>query len=155
MLTQMIHAARRLRQDERGFSIVEFAFVAPIFGLMLVGIGDLARGYSERYALQQAVNRTLELAQLGTDQPNYNHLIPEAAAAAGVPESNVTLQSWLECDATRRAWTDSCAENQQIARYVSLTIDSSFRPSFGTAGYTGARADGTVPIRASAFLRVQ
>lgn len=34
--------ARRLRPDETGGTIVEFAFVAPVFVLMLIGVFDIA-----------------------------------------------------------------------------------------------------------------
>jgi len=148
---------RRLSADQRGVSIVEFAATAPALALLVVGIGDLARGFSERYALQQAANRTLEMAQLGTSRDDYSFLVAEAATAAGVTAANVTLTQWLECNGstTRLAWDAECSAGEQIARYVTLTINSSFRPAFSTVGYPGARADGTVPISASASLRVQ
>ena len=144
----------RLRDDERGTSLLELAFVAPIFAILLVGVADLGRGFSERFALQQAVNRTIEMAHMGSTQPNYDFLIAEAAAAAAVPVQNVTLVSWLECNGTRKAFSESCADDEQIARYVTLTIRSTFAPSFGAAGYPGA-ANGRVPISATASFRVQ
>ncbi len=151
---------RRLALDERGTSLIEFAFAAPIFALLVVGVGDLARGFSEKYALQQAVNRTIELAHSGSNEDNYDYLKVEAAtaaAAAGATAPVVTLDQWLECNGTKtkRAWTDTCNEGEQIARYITLTVNSSFRPSFGNVGYPGAKADGTVPIVATTSLRVQ
>ena len=146
---------RTLATDARGTSLVEFAAAAPVFALMVVGIGDIARGFSDRLALQQAANRTIELAHLGTRDPNYNYLIPEAATAAGVPQSQVTLVSWLECDGARKEFDETCDDDEQIARYITLTINSSFRPAFSSIVYPGARPDGTVPLVARASLRVQ
>jgi len=146
---------RRIGSNNRGTSILELAFVAPVLGMLLVGIADLGRGYSEQFALQQAANRTLELAHLGTRDVNYDYLKPEAAAAAGVPETQVTLESWLECDGTRKTFSENCGPNEQIARYVTLTINSTFRPAFSSIVYPGARPDGTVPVSAKASLRVQ
>lgn len=160
MLSRLRRCIAALRADQRGTSLVELAFAAPIFALMVVGLGDIARGYSEKYALQQAVNRTMELAHQGSPDDDYDYLKTEAADAArqaGAPNPTVTLVSWLECDGstTKKAWTDTCADGQQIARYITLTINSSYRPSFGSTVYKAVRADGTVPISARASLRVQ
>ena len=160
MLTLLRKTLLTLRSDQRGTSIVELAAVAPIFALMVVGLGDLARGFSEKYALQQAVNRTVELAHQGSPNDNYDFLTTEAAqaaAAAGATGATVTLTSWLECNGstTKKAWTDTCADGQQIARYITLKIDSAFTPSFASLTYSGIGADGKVPITASASVRVQ
>ncbi len=156
---------RKLGSDQRGTSILEFAFAAPIFALMVVGIGDLARGFSERFALQQAANRTLEMAHLGTRQDNYNFLTVEARQAvtdAGHPGAVVQLEHWLECIAadgtrTRTVWDspdDTCPAADETVRYVTLTLSSTFTPAFGTAGYLNV-TNGKVPISARASVRVQ
>ncbi len=151
----------RLRSDERGTSALELAFTAPIFLLLLVGLGDLARGVSQKFALQQAVNRTIELAQYGSPSDDYAYLeakLDEAATAAGATGAVSTFEAWLECngvDTAKLAWSGSCPAGQQIARYVSLTLDSTFVPMFGSAGYPGANANGSIPLRARASLRVQ
>ncbi len=158
MISSLRNHLRNFAGDQSGFSAVEFGFLAPVLLMFVVGIGDLGRGLSERHSLQQAANRTLELAHLGTTQADYSHLIREAASAAGVPEANVTLQQWLECngDSTNRlAFSASCPSGQQIARYVTLTIRSSFMPMFSSAGYPEVLADGSVRITAEASLRVQ
>jgi Flp pilus assembly protein TadG len=151
----------RLVRDQRGTSIVELAFAVPIFAMLVVGIGDLARGFSEKYALQQIVNRTIEMAHLGSRQDDYEYLRVEAEAAvadARATGATVTLTTWRECNgnsANRLAWVGVCPNGEQIARYITLTISSTFRPAFGGIAYAGANANGTVPISASASLRVQ
>lgn len=155
MMTRIRRFMKTLAVDARGTSLVEFAATAPVFALLVVGIGDISRGFSDRLALQQAANRTLELAHLGTPDPDYSYLIQEAATAAGVPETQVRLRQWLECDGTRKAFDGTCEENEQIARYITLTINSTFSPAFGSIGYPGALPDGRVPLVAEASLRVQ
>lgn len=147
---------RRISDDERGMSMIEFGMLAPILAIFVIGIGDLGRGLSERFSLQQAANRTLELAHFGTTEPTYNYLIAEAAAAADVPATNVTLDDWVECDGVRNEdFGAACAANQQIARYIKLTINSSFEPLFSGFNYATVGADGRVQISADASLRVQ
>ena len=144
---------RRLRADERGLSFVEFAAVAPLLGLLIVSVADLGRGYSERFALQQAANNTLELAQQGTRANDYSFL--EAHAEEVSPGSNATLTQWLECDGTRRPnFTDTCNMGQQTARYVTLELSKPFVPVFTSVGYP-KEADGTIALKARASLRVQ
>ena len=151
----------RLSSDQRGTSLVEFAAAVPIFAMLVVGIGDLARGFSENHALQQAANRTIEMAHLGSRDDDYEYLKTEAADAArdaGAINPTVTLRSWLECNGNKdqaKAWTDTCPAGEQIARYITLTINSTFRPAFGGIIYAGANSNGTVPITATASLRVQ
>ena len=150
----------RIWRDERGVSLIEFAFVAPLLGLLTVGMADLGRGYTERFFLQQAVNRTIELAHLGTKDDNYSFLSAEAVSAAQVPAENVTLEQWLECtdssgNRVTKTFTGTCTTGQETARYVKLTVRKPFKPLFTTAGYPNVQSDGTVRLQADASLRVQ
>jgi Flp pilus assembly pilin Flp len=158
---------RRLASDSRGTSILEFAFIAPIIGFLIIGMVDLGRGFSAKFTLEQATHRALEKAAVGTtsspvatSQTDYSFLITEASTASGQPTSNITLDQWLECDRVRQALYDSsCADTAEEARYVKLRIAASFKPTFtyGPLGklYGQAAADGTVPIYAESTMRVE
>jgi Flp pilus assembly protein TadG len=154
MLASLHHQFRRLRSDRRGVSLIEFAAIAPFVGLLIVGVADLGRGYADRFALQQATNRTLELAQQGTRLNDYSFLEAQAETAAG-PGADATLTQWLECDGgAAQAFTNSCAAGQQMARYVTLEISKPFVPVFTGAGYP-KETDGSIRLKARASLRVQ
>jgi len=151
---------RGFLEDERGMSVIEFAFIAPFLGIMTIGVADIGRGYIERYRLQQAANRTIEFAQQGTRANDYTFLKAEAAEAAGVPATSVTLTQWLECvndnnTRTSKAFNGTCDTAQQKTRYVTIEIVKPFDPVFTTAGYPDVAANGTVPLKARATLRVQ
>jgi len=47
---------QRLRKDERGIAIVEFAFAGPLFLLLLMGVFDIGYAMYIKSALQGAVN---------------------------------------------------------------------------------------------------
>src|SRR5687767_3100721 len=94
---RFLRLARRLAGDARGSSLVEFALAAPVLGLVVVGIADYGRGFSQRFALETAAHRTLERAAVGTTNTDYSFLRQEAATAAGVPIDDVTFDNWLEC----------------------------------------------------------
>lgn len=145
--------------DERGTSIMELALVAPILAMMVVGVADLAMGFSARFSLQQAANRTLEMGHLGSVKDGFGHLVGEAAAAAGVNEDQVQLDTWLECGSgsskQKKAFGEECNASEAYARYIRLTINSTYSPAFKSFGFWKVSANGTVPISANAALRVQ
>lgn len=144
----------RLGRDERGTSLIEFGFLAPFLAFLTMGIVDLSRGLAERFALQQAVNRSLELVQArpavasadATDV-DYTYVKTEAAAAAGVPATQVTLTRWLECDGVAEAQvTGTCDDGEDTARYLRVRIVKNFQGQF----YFD-----TIPMAASGALRTQ
>lgn len=156
-LTRLLPA---LRRDERGVSAIEFAFVAPIMMALVLGITDLSRAFAMRLTLQQAANRAIEKAEVGSVQSDYTSLKTEAATAAGVAPAAVAVDSWAECDGTRQAtFQTECTGTQQTARYVQVTVNGSFAPmfSYGPLGRNvfATAADGTVPMTGKAALRIQ
>lgn len=157
--------AAALRADEGGATLVEFALILPILTLFVLGTIDLTRGIGAKFALEQAAQRTIEnAARGGQARADYSFLIEDGAAAAGVPEENVTLTQWLECRAgtaapTRLAFSGTCPDGQTEARYVSITIVTDYMPSFSygplAAGMANVQPDGSVRLSADAGVRVQ
>jgi Tfp pilus assembly protein PilV len=143
----LIRHLLRLRKDERGTSLIEFGIALPVLGIVLIGIADYSQGYSERFALEAAAQRTVERANVGSTQTDYSFLRDEAAAAASVPVSNVNYDSWLECDGARKAFSDSCEADQQVARYVSIEIWKNFIPSFNWTSSSAIRIAGAATVR--------
>lgn len=67
----------KLRRDERGAALVEFAFVLPILVLFVFGIVEFGRAYSARIELTSAVREGARAGALGND--------PVAATRNGAP----------------------------------------------------------------------
>jgi Flp pilus assembly protein TadG len=137
MMMKMSRLLARLRRDERGASLIEFGLLAPVLALLVGGVIDLGEGLSERFQIQQAVNRSLE--QLHSLPPqalanqkdvDYSFLTTEAQTAAGTG-STVTLTKWLECDGVKQnSWDGSCPAGDDTARYVHLQVVKTFKGSF-------------------------
>ncbi len=153
----MMRLLRSLARDERGASIIEMAMVAPVMASLLIGMVDISRAYSAKLQLVQAAQRSIEkVMQYQAQSSTYGTLYSEAAAAAGVPESNVTVDYWLECDGTRATtYASNCTPGQTYARYITVSIDKNFVPMFGTRYFPGANTDGTYTITGEAGLRTQ
>jgi Flp pilus assembly protein TadG len=145
---------RGLAGDSRGTSLIEFGFLAPVLCLLTIGIIDLSQGLAARFALQQAVNRSLELLQArpavaGADdtQVDYSFVQNEAASAAGVPASQVTMTKWLECNGVEQGnYLGTCGSTEDTARYLRIRITKDFHGDFYFE---------TIPMAASGALRVQ
>ena len=147
----------RLARDERGASIVELALVVPVMASLLIGMVDLSRAYSYKLKLEQAAQRAIEkIQQYQTTTSTYGTLQTEAAAAAGVPTSNVVIDYWLECDGTRATnYNSSCTTGQTYARWVQVDVTGTFTPLFASKRYPGANANGTFTLHGIAGMRTQ
>jgi hypothetical protein len=139
--------------------VVEFAIAVPFLLTLTLGIIDLSQGSARKFALEQAAQRTIELVAVGDQRQDYQHLRAMAATHAGVSATDVTVDQWLECNGARQpSFTGSCVQGQTIARYVSVVINGSYRPSFpaGPLGsFVGVRSDGTIALQGDAGVRVQ
>ncbi len=153
----MIRFIRSLARDESGASIIEMAMVAPVLAALLMGMVDISRAYSAKLQLEQAAQRSIEkVQQYRTTTSTYSTLVAEAATAAGVNATDVTVDYWLECNGARQtAYTTVCPTVQTRVRYITVSINKKFSPMFGTRYFPGANSDGTYTINAQAGLRTQ
>jgi Flp pilus assembly protein TadG len=157
----MIGRAKSLRRDECGTGTIELALSAPILAFLLVGAVDMGAGYTQRLALQQAANRTLETGMArGRVSDSYSYLQAIGAANSGLSASNVTIDSWLECDFVRATSFDgTCGSNQQSGRYISVKITGTHTPSFNYNGlarrFGSTNLGGSVVIAGFAAVRIQ
>jgi Flp pilus assembly protein TadG len=78
--------ARRLRRQDRGQALVEFALVAPILLFLLLGIVDLARAWNVYQVLTDAGREGTRVAVVdnGSTEAQVRTLVQQAAARAGI-----------------------------------------------------------------------
>lgn len=144
-----------LIRDRRGTSVLELGLALPIFMVMIISIIDVSRLHSKQIALQQSAARALERIQVTGRQANYAAVKSEAAAAAGVPEANVTIDSWLECgNPPTRSTLAFCTGTTMSSRYLQVVITSSYTPEFGFSPVGARQANGTVALSADSVIRV-
>lgn len=145
-----------LRGEDRGAAVMELALVAPIFATMLIGMVDIGRGYSMKLQLEQAAQRAIEKVMNGqADKSSAAALKTEAATVAGVAETAVVVDFWLECNDTRQASYDTtCAAGQVFRRYLTVQISKTFNPMF-SAKWLGSNTDGTFTVVGKTIVRTQ
>jgi Flp pilus assembly protein TadG len=147
----MLH---RLKRDRRGTSVIELALAVPFISVILLGLIDVSTCYSKKMTLQQAAARSLERLQVSGSSTDLNYVRLEAAAAAGVPATQVALENWLECDNVRQAASVvTCSGTQVAGRYVKVTITSSYTPFFAYSPIGTRQANGNVALSAASSVR--
>jgi Flp pilus assembly protein TadG len=149
--TTLMH---RLRRDRRGASVIEVAVALPCLSVMMLGLVDVARCYSAQMSIQQAAARSLERVQVGGSTTDFTYVKTEAAAAAGVPVSQVSTETWLECDNVKQAASVlTCSGTQVSGKYVKVTITSTYTPYFAYSPLGTRQANGSKALSASSSVR--
>lgn len=102
---------RRLRADSRGVTVIEFAFVAPVMLLTIMGFGDLAyRGYAQSL-LEGAVQKAGRDAAL--EGGSTRNAAIDAAVAANVRQ--------ISKDATFKATRDNFEDFASVGKPEEFT----------------------------------
>ena len=151
----MRHFLAKLGRDEGGNSVIEIGLVAPILATMFIGMVDLSQAYSMKLELEQAAQRSIEkVMQYRTQYSTYDTLQTEAAAAAGVATSAVTVSYWHECNGVKQSTYNTVCANQTESRYIEVSINKDYVPTFGTRFLPGA-VNGKLTLNGKAGLRTQ
>lgn len=153
---------KRLFADPTGNSTVELAIIMPVLVLLTCLAGDVAMAFKAKIALQRAAERTAQLATAGgytgdtsDTSKAYNNLAADAAAAAGVATSNVTVTPTLICDSTAQTTPDYCTATQQMKRYVAITISGTYTPMFAKLAPGSRWSSQGIALTGSASVRLQ
>ncbi|MEV4933318.1 MULTISPECIES: TadE/TadG family type IV pilus assembly protein [unclassified Sphingobium] len=154
----------RLISDRAGNSTIELAIIMPVLVLLTCLAGDVAMAFKAKIGLQRAAERTAQLAAAGgytndttRTQAAYNNLAADAAAAAGVSTSNVTITPTLLCDATVQTASPEvpCPDGQQTKRYVAINISGSYTPMFAQLAPNSRWSSQGIALTGSASVRLQ
>lgn len=146
----------RLAREDRGVALLETALIAPIILMLLAGAVDFAMGFSLKLQTQQAAARTIEFAtSAGLQTLSDADLQADAASAAGVPTSQVTVDRWLECAGVRQTDFDAGCDTGEQARYVSVRIDNSYQPMWRSLLPASIAQGGAISFSGFSTVRLQ
>ena len=154
----MLNTCKTILRNPRGTSTLELAFIFPIGMLLLLGGIDASLGFAEKLRTEAAAARAIEqITAFSRVKTDYSASRNEAAAAAQVPVSDVTLTYWLECNGVLQSnFTASCSNNaHQIARYVKVAIRGKFEPVLNYGNFLTTDADGFFRVEGDASVRIQ
>ncbi|SEN23899.1 TadE-like protein [Sphingomonas gellani] len=118
-MRQIPTLSRRLRSDRRGITIVEFAIVAPVMCLFLVGSFDIAHTLYLQAALQGIVQKTARDSGLETATPDI-----QAALDKKVERQVLMLMNKAKVSFERRSYrTFAAASNKTPEDYTDTNGD--------------------------------
>lgn len=144
-------AARSLARDARGATVVEFAIVAPVLGLVLLGAFDIAHTLYARAVLQGIVQKAARDSALesGASPTEQNKLDTKVRGQALVMANNaeVTItrrfyRTFTDAAAARaETWSDTnnngmCDESEP---YEDANLNNVWDADGGDAGQGGAK----------------
>lgn len=154
----MFTFAKQMLRNSDGTSTIELALVFPVGMVLMLGAVDTSLGFAEKLRVETAAARAVEqitaYSQVKTD---YSSSRAEAAAAANVPVSDVTVTYWLECNnVLRTPFTGTCPNSSdQIARFVKVAVRGKFQPSLNFKGFLNTDANGFVRMEGDSSVRIQ
>lgn len=145
----------RLRRQERGATVIEFAIVAPVFVLFLMGAFDVAHTLYVKTALEGIVQKaardaSLETGTAATVQQALDDEVTQQIAALVNNKPPVFKRRFYRtfaeaADATPEDWDDTnkngtCDKGE---RYEDANLNGNWDADGGDAGQGGAK-DATV-----------
>lgn len=176
----MSFTLRNLRSDDRGAAVIEMALIAPVFALMVIGISDMSNAYSQKLALEQGAQRSIEKVMQTTGVTTVEDTIKTEAVCqvngvkadgtcktTPINTSNVTVTYRLECKdsagtITTQTNTDAttfdnleCPTSQKESRYLDVLVEDKYTPIFPVHFASFTAADGTYHLSARAGMRTQ
>ena len=154
----MIKFVRQIALSSKGTSTVELALIFPIGMALLLGAVDASLGFAEQLRVEAAAARAIEqITAYSRVQTNYTTSRSEAAAAANVNVSDVTVDNWLECNNVRQSsFIGTCPNNSdQIARFVRVDIRGKFEPVINYGRFLTTDSNGFVRVTGDASARIQ
>jgi Flp pilus assembly protein TadG len=164
--------------DERGAAVIELAMVAPVLGLMIIGIVDMSNAFSRKLALEQGAQRAMErIMQTTANDTVENTLKSEVVCQVDgtntdgtckttpITTANVTVTFRLECtdstgaiasqtssDPTTFDGFTCAAGTVRQAKYIQVQVTDKYTPMFPVHFYD-INADGTYHLSATAGMR--
>lgn len=157
-MANIIRILNAARHDMRGTSTIELALVFPVGLLLLLGAVDSSMGFAEKLRVEAAAARAVEqITAFSRVKTDYTASRAEAAAAANVPVSDVTVTYWLECNnVVQNSFTATCTTaGAQIARFVEVRIRGKFSPAVNYGNFLTTDANGFVRVEGDASVRIQ
>ena len=149
---------KRALGDSSGTSTIELALIFPVGMALMLGAIDSSMGFAEKLRVEAAAARAIErITAYSRVRTDYATSRSEAAAAANVPISDVTLTFWLECNNVMQAsFTTTCPNNSdQIARFVKVVVNGRFEPAINYGGFLTTDNNGLVRVEGDASVRIQ
>lgn len=154
----MVYCIKTIIKDSNGTSVLELALVLPIFLVLLLSGIDASLVFAQQLRVEAAAARSIEqITAYSRGKVDDAVSKSEAAAAAGVPVSEIVVDKWLECNSgSKLSFIGTCpSDNDQVARFVKVTVNGKYKPIINFGKFLKVESDGFVKLTGDASVRVQ
>lgn len=147
-LPPLARSLRRLRDDRRGVTIVEFAFVGPVLMLMIFGLFDIAHTQYTSSVLNgalQKAGRDITLQSAAASEASIDARVREQIATVMPQGSTITIEKLSQYDFSDVGAPEDFTDMNGNARcdanepYVDSNNNSRWDSNRGKTGIGGAR----------------
>lgn len=167
----------KLLANETGAAIIELALIAPVLGLMVIGIVDMSNAFSRKLALEQGAQRAIERIEETTSLDTVENTLKSEVVCqvngtnsdgtcktSPITTNSVAVTFRLECtdgsgNLTTQTNSDptvfdgySCATGSTGARYIQVQVSDTYTPMF-PVHFFAIDPDGTYHLSATAGMR--
>jgi len=142
----MTYLLKRFRYNQDGASAVEFALIAPVMIVMLLGLLDYAIGAFHSMELESAARSGAQYAMLDSSDTSVIQTTVENSTNLDTDNLTVTITEYCECsDGSTVACAGSCGTGD-VRGYMEILATYAHTPIFlpGTMTLTG---DSTIRTR--------
>lgn len=130
---RFLKALKAYLSECTGVSATEFALIAPIFSLLLLGTADMGLFLLEQMRLQNAAHSAAEYVSVSLSDENASTVADEVYNGRG--DVAVEIAFSCECvDGVATTCPVSCGEGDYQRRFISVTVTSSYSSLFPYPG---------------------
>lgn len=134
--------SKRLSKDEKGLSILELAFIAPVMLTLMVGSLDMGAAFLRNMELANAVRAGTQYALVRKPIQGDLTLIKNAVfEAAGYEigsmlDTGIKVELFCYCLGVKQPCTETCTDPNPTA-HVYVSISETFKTPFFSYGWLG------------------
>ena len=110
------------RASERGATAVEFAMLAPVLIMILMGIMEFGRAYNAQISLTNAAREAVRVMTISTNQATAQDTARDAAIDAAVSLTPALTDADIAFNATNG--TGNCTTDAQMTVTVTYSLST-------------------------------
>ncbi len=130
MFKSFLSTIRQYKSQESGASAVEFAFISPLFILMIIATLDLGLFILEKSQIQ---NLASTVAHYSAERQNTENVDIVAQESYQGDMDNITMETAFQCecaDGTVSQCPVDCGDDDYQRRFISVSVNGQFEPLF-------------------------
>lgn len=123
----------KLIRNSDGAAAVEFALLAPLFVMLIMGIADFGVYVNQRMQLENLARAAVEYVVKGGEEENVQADVLEAALPPSeLEEVTAEAEATCECSSSGAAGVcgTSCENGAYQRRFYSMSITRTYNPLF-------------------------